>query len=82
MGGHSPNGGAARHALAPSLIAGAGSLSLYWLTAHPTITWWDSAQYTTAAATLGSELTQLFDRNRNSHTARSPRDVLRVPVRT
>ncbi len=29
------------------------SLVVYWLTAYPTITWWDSSQYSLAAATLG-----------------------------
>ena len=26
---------------------------VFWLTAYPTITWWDSANYSLAAATLG-----------------------------
>ena len=26
---------------------------VYWLTAYPTITWWDSSQYSLAASTLG-----------------------------
>lgn len=29
------------------------SVSVYWRTAYPTITWWDSSQYSLAAATLG-----------------------------
>src|SRR3954463_8470328 len=27
--------------------------AVYWLTAFPSIDWWDSAEYSTAAATLG-----------------------------
>jgi hypothetical protein len=27
--------------------------AVYWLTAYPTITWWDSSQYSLAASTLG-----------------------------
>src|SRR5439155_21859652 len=27
--------------------------ALYWRTAYPTITWWDSSEYSLAAATLG-----------------------------
>jgi hypothetical protein len=29
------------------------SVSVYWRTAYPTITWWDSSQYSLAAATMG-----------------------------
>ncbi len=32
----------------------AAALLVYWLTAYPTITWWDSSQYSLAAATLGT----------------------------
>src|SRR4051794_1951728 len=28
-------------------------LIVYWLTAFPSIDWWDSAEYSTAAATMG-----------------------------
>jgi hypothetical protein len=31
----------------------AAAATVYWLTAYPTITWWDSSQYSLAAATLG-----------------------------
>src|SRR3954468_2880 len=38
-------------------LAGAGvvvvCLVVYWLTAFPSIDWWDSAEYSTAAATMG-----------------------------
>lgn len=35
------------------LLAGGFPLVIYWLTAHRTITWWDSAQYSLTAITLG-----------------------------
>lgn len=36
-------------ALAVAVVASV----VYWRTAHPTITWWDASNYSTAAATLG-----------------------------
>jgi hypothetical protein len=45
------------HARRPTLTAGAIvlalSAALFWRTAYPTITWWDSSSYSLAAATLG-----------------------------
>src|SRR5688572_10324648 len=41
-----------RRAVPPLLVAGA-SAAAFWRTAYPTITWWDSSNYSLAAATLG-----------------------------
>ena len=35
------------------LLVGLVSTALYWRTAYPTITWWDSSQYSLAAGTMG-----------------------------
>lgn len=42
-----------RRALVACTAAGLASLVVYCLTCHRTITWWDSAQYSLAADTLG-----------------------------
>lgn len=42
-----------RHSLVACTVAGLGPLIVYWLTSHRAITWWDSAQYSLAADTLG-----------------------------
>lgn len=39
--------------LATCTAAGLVTLAVYWRTSYPTITWWDSAQYSLAADTLG-----------------------------
>ena len=39
-------------AIAPTLVA-AVALGVFWRTAYPTITWWDSSNYSLAATTLG-----------------------------
>ncbi|HEX9563262.1 MAG TPA: DUF2723 domain-containing protein [Gemmatimonadaceae bacterium] len=39
--------------LVAGLVASALALGVYWRTAYPGITWWDSSSYSTAAATLG-----------------------------
>lgn len=39
--------------IAPGVIVFAACLAVFWRTAYPTITWWDSSGYSTAAATLG-----------------------------
>ncbi len=35
------------------VVVGAIALAVFWRTAYPTITWWDSSSYSTAAYTLG-----------------------------
>ena len=42
-----------RHTLVACTAAGLVPLVVYWLTCHRAITWWDSAQYSLAADTLG-----------------------------
>jgi preprotein translocase subunit SecG len=42
-----------RSALIVSVLAALGALVVYWKTAYPTITWWDSSSYSLAAKTLG-----------------------------
>jgi len=39
-------------ALGSALVAAIAAI-VFWLTAYPTITWWDSSQYSLAASTLG-----------------------------
>jgi hypothetical protein len=36
-----------------ALLVGAIAAAVFWRTAYPTITWWDSSQYSLAAGTLG-----------------------------
>ena len=36
-----------------SLLVGACAMAVFWRTAYPTITWWDSSNYSLAAVTLG-----------------------------
>ena len=45
-----PESRAARVAL---VVTTGASVAVYWRTAYPTITWWDSSSYSLAAATLG-----------------------------
>jgi len=40
------------HNLGLALVAGLAAV-VFWRTAYPTITWWDSSQYSLAASTLG-----------------------------
>ncbi len=42
-----------RSTTAALAVAGVLALAVFWRTAYPTITWWDSASYSTAAYTLG-----------------------------
>jgi hypothetical protein len=42
-----------RPAAATSVLVGLLSFAVYWRTAYPTITWWDSGNYSISAATLG-----------------------------
>src|ERR1051325_11296869 len=43
---------APRRELAPAFVALAAAF-VFWRTAYPTITWWDSSSYSLAAATRG-----------------------------
>lgn len=45
--------GGFRHRYRGVVVVVTVGLMVYWLTAHPTITWWDSSVYSLAAATLG-----------------------------
>lgn len=36
-----------------ALTSAAVACAVYWRTAYPSITWWDSSSYSTAAVTLG-----------------------------
>jgi len=42
-----------RGARAPAALVGLAAGAVFWRTAYPTITWWDSSSYSLAAATLG-----------------------------
>ena len=42
-----------RSALIVSVLVALSALAVYWKTAYPTITWWDSSSYSLAAKTLG-----------------------------
>lgn len=48
---HFPGGTASRRIA--TALAGVGSFTVFALTAFPSITWWDSSNYSLAAATLG-----------------------------
>ncbi len=49
------HGGEMTRVVRASLLAvvGVAALAVYWRTAYPTITWWDSSSYSLAAYTLG-----------------------------
>lgn len=42
-----------RHAVLGALAIASVGIVVFWRTAYPTITWWDSSSYSLAAATLG-----------------------------
>src|SRR5512146_3543593 len=44
-----------RSAVVAGMFTLALSVAVFWRSAYPTITWWDSSSYSLAAATLGGE---------------------------
>ncbi|MEW6412912.1 MAG: DUF2723 domain-containing protein [Candidatus Zixiibacteriota bacterium] len=53
MPGYFQNNSGRSRALAASFAVGAVSFVVYWLTAYRTIAWWDNAEYTAVAVSLG-----------------------------